>query len=89
MKKQILVEILKNKDFRCDNNLKEEEFITCLNNYLDENGLHSFIDTDSKDFEIKVCFIQGKQYQYVILKETVKEKFVIEITKDELLKLIK
>ena len=52
--------------------------------YLDEKGLYDFINTDSKEFEIKVYFIQERQYQNVVLKE----KFIFNLSKDELIELI-
>ena len=56
--------------------------------YLDEKGLYDFINTDSKEFEIKVYFIQERQYQNVVLKENGKEKFIFNLSKDELIELI-
>ena len=93
-KKQILVEILKNQfqtssNFKNDTNLKNKTLIEEVKKYLDENGLYSFIDTDSKHFEIKIYFIQGKQYQSVTLKENGQEKFIFDLSKNELMELIK
>ena len=56
--------------------------------YLDEKGLYDFVNTDSKEFEIKVYFIQERQYQNVVLKENGKEKFIFNLSKDELIELI-
>lgn len=93
-KKKILVEILKKQfeesnNFKTDNNLKNEELIQDVKAYLDENGLYDFIDTDIKHYEIKIYFVQGKQCQAVILKYDAEEKFVFDLTKNELFELIK
>ena len=92
-KKQLLAEILKkqfetSQNFRTDTNLKNELLIEEVQKYLDEKGLYDFINTDSKEFEIKVYFIQERQYQNVVLKENGKEKFIFNLSKDELIEII-
>ena len=78
-------EILKDKEISI---LKNELLIEEVQKYLDEKGLYDFINTDSKEFEIKVYFIQERQYKNVVLKENGKEKFIFNLSKDELIELI-
>lgn len=92
-KKEKVIEILKkqfetSQNFRDDTNLKNEQLIDEVEKYLDENGLYNFSDTDSKVFEIKIYFVQGRQYQSLILKEDGEEKFIFNLTREEAISLI-
>ena len=89
LKKKKVVEILNQQfenssNFKTDYNLKNENLIKEVEDFLND-----FIDTDTKEFEIKIYFIQEKQYQNLTLKHNNQEKFIFDLTLDETLELIK
>ena len=93
-KKKKIVELLKKQfenssNFKTDWNLKDQKLINDVKDFLDENGLYDFVDTDSKSYEIKIYFVQEEQYQSLILKNDGQSKFVFDLTLDETLELIK
>lgn len=93
-KKEKVVEILKKQfesssNFKTDWNLKNEKLINEVKEYLDENGIYNFIDTESKTYEIKFYFVQGNQFVILELKENGKVKFTFDLDKKEVLELIK
>ena len=89
LKKKKVVEILNQQfenssNFKTDYNLKNENLIKEVEDFLND-----FIDTDTKEFEIKIYFVQEKQYQSLTLKHNNQEKFIFDLTLDETLELIK
>lgn len=89
LKKKLVIEILNkqfenNSNFKTDYNLKDENLIKDVQNYLKD-----FIENDVRFFEINIYFVQGKQYQSITLKEAGQTKFTFNLSLEETLQLLK
>lgn len=72
-----------NKNFINDFNLLDEERIKTIKEYLE-----TFEEFDNKEYEINIYKINYTQHITLLLKENGKTKYTLDITKEELLKII-